>query len=106
MLIRKNLKYPPYYFLVNVKVCSKDYDKASSNANKVVEYLKRKLDNSSIILGPSTALNFRLKNIYRFNITIKYRFDENLKQTLKDLDDIFSTNKDVFLEIDLNPLQL
>lgn len=106
MEIRKKLKYPPYYYLVNIKVCSKDYDKASLNANKVVDYLKRNLDKTSIILGPSTAVNFRLKNIYRFNITVKYRFDENLKKTLKDLDDIFSINKDVFLEIDLNPLQL
>jgi len=106
MIIRKKLKYPPYYYLVNIKVCSKDYDKASLNANKVVDFLRRKLDKTSIILGPSTALNFRLKNVYRFNITIKYRFDNNLQNTLKDLDDIFSTNKDVFLEIDLNPLQL
>lgn len=106
MIIRKKLKYPPYYYLVNIKVCSKDYDKASLNANKVVDFLRRKLDKTSIILGPSTALNFRLKNVYRFNITIKYRFDNNLQSTLKDLDDIFSTNKDVFLEIDLNPLQL
>jgi len=106
MVIRKKLKYPPYYYLVNIKVCSKDYDKASLNANKVVDFLRRKLDKTSIILGPSTALNFRLKNVYRFNITIKYRFDNNLQSTLKDLDDIFSTNKDVFLEIDLNPLQL
>jgi len=106
MEIRKKLKYPPYYYLVNVKVCSKDYDKASVNANKVVDYLKRNLDKTSIILGPSTAVNFRLKNVYRFNITIKYRFDENIKKTLKDLDEIFSMNKDVFLEIDFNPLQL
>jgi len=74
--------------------------------DEVVDFLRRKLDKTSIILGPSTALNFRLKNVYRFNITIKYRFDNNLQNTLKDLDDIFSTNKDVFLEIDLNPLQL
>lgn len=106
MNIRRILKYPPYYFLVNIKVCSKDYDKASLNANKVVDYLKRNLDKTSIILGPSTAVNFRLKNVYRFNITIKYRFDNNLKKTLRNLDEIFGTNRDVFLEIDLNPLQL
>lgn len=106
MLIRKKLKYPPYYYLVNIKVCSKEYAKASSNANKIIQYLKRNLDNKSIILGPSTALNFRLKNIYRFNITIKYREDNNLKKSLKELDNIFTNIKDVYLEIDLNPLQM
>lgn len=105
MNIRKNLKYPPYYYLVNIKVCSKEYEEASQNATKVVKYLKSHLDSTSIILGPSTAINFRLKNIYRFNITIKYRFDKRLKKTLKELDEIFSINKNVFLEIDLNPLQ-
>lgn len=106
MQIRKVLKYPPYYYLVNIKVGSKDYDKASSNANKVVGYLKKKLSCDSIVLGPSTAVNFRLKNVYRFNITIKYRFDDKLKETLKELDEIFGTDRNVFLEIDFNPLQL
>ena len=106
MRIRKVLKYPPYYYLVNIKVVSKIYENASSNASKVVNYLKKHLASSSIILGPSTAFNFRINNVYRFNITIKYRFDDNLRNTLKELDDIFSTNKDTFLEIDINPLNL
>lgn len=106
MKIRKVLKYPPYYYLVNIKVGSIDYEKASSNANKVVSYLKKKLNSTSIVLGPSTAVNFRLKNIYRFNITIKYKFDDKLKETLKELDEIFGMDKNVFLEIDFNPLQL
>jgi len=106
MNIRKVLKYPPYYYLVNIKVCSKDYDNASKESLKVINFLNRKLDGSSIILGPSTALNFKLKNIYRFNITIKYRFDENIKRVLKELDEIYAVNKNVYLEIDLNPLQL
>lgn len=106
MNIRKLLKYPPYYYLVNIKICSKDYNEASSNATKISNYLRKKLDSSSILLGPSTALNFKLKNIYRFNLTIKYRKDENLKRILKELDEIYATNKNVYLEIDFNPLQL
>lgn len=106
MKIRKILKYPPYYYLVGIKVCSKDYELASKNARKVSDYLKRNLDTSSIILGPSTAANFRLKNIYRFNITIKYRIDKNLKKVIEDLDQIYATDKNVFLEIDFNPLQI
>ncbi len=106
MPIRKVLKYPPYYYLVSIKVCSKKYDQASINAKKVLEYLKKNLAKTSIILGPSTALNFRMNDIYRFSITIKYQFDDYLKETLQTLDEIFGTNKDTFLEIDLNPMQL
>lgn len=106
MAIRKVLKYPPYYYLINIKVASKIYENASSNATKTLNYLKKHLDPNTIILGPSTALNFRINNVYRFNITLKYRFDKNIIPTLKELDNIFSTNKDTFLEIDINPLQL
>lgn len=106
MSARKVLKYPPYYYLVSIKICSKDYKLASMNATKVRDYLKKRIDNASIILGPSTAASFRLKNIYRFGIIIKYRFDKTLKQILKELDNIYATNKDVFLEIDFNPLQV
>lgn len=106
MEVRKKLKYPPFYYLVNIKVGSKDYTKAAKNATKVRDYLKEQLDKSSIILGPSTSLNFKIKNVYRFNITIKYRFDKTIKQVLKNIDEIYSTNKDVFVEIDLNPLSL
>lgn len=106
MQVRKMLKYPPYYFLVNVKVCSKDYNEAREAAGKVGSYLKRHIDETSIILGPSCAANFRLKNVYRFNITIKYKFDESLKKVLRELDEIYASNRNVFLEIDINPLQL
>ena len=106
MKIRKILKYPPYYYLANIKIASKDYNEASKEAIKVKKYLERNLDTSSIILGPSTASNFKRNNIYRFSIIIKYRFDEYLMKSLKELDEIYGTNKNVFLEVDINPLWL
>ena len=104
MKVRKILKYPPYYYLANIKVASKDYNEASRESVKVKKYLESHLDESSIILGPSTASNFKRNNIYRFSITIKYRFDKNLMKTLKELDEIYKTSKNVFLEVDINPL--
>ena len=64
------------------------------------------MDKASIILGPSTASNFKRNNIYRFSITIKYRFDKKLAQVLKELDEIYAPRKDVFLELDINPLKI
>ena len=104
MKIRKILKYPPYYYLANIKIGSIDYNEASREASKVKKYLENHLDKTSIILGPSTASNFKRNNIYRFSITIKYRFDEYLMKVLKELDEIYGTNKNVFLEVDINPL--
>ena len=89
MKIRKILKYPPYYYLANIKIASKDYESSSKEAIRVKKYLEQNLDLSTILLGPSTASNFKRNNIYRFSITIKYRFDSHLMQTLKELDEIY-----------------
>ena len=101
-IIRK-LKYHPYYYLVSIKVASKYYEEASKEATKVANYLKQNLGSETIILGPSTAAVFKFNNIYRFQIIIKYRFDDKLIPTLKDLQSIFNTNNKVNLEIDLSP---
>ena len=103
MDIRRKLKYPPYYYLASIKVASKYYEEASKEATKVANYLKQNLGSETIILGPSTAAVFKFNNIYRFQIIIKYRFDDKLIPTLKDLQNIFNTNNKVNLEIDLSP---
>ena len=106
MDIRKKLKYPPYYYLVSIKIASKYYEEASKEATKVAQYLKQHLNEETIILGPSTAAVFKFNNIYRFQIIIKYRFEDKLIPTLKDLQEIFNANPKVNLEIDLSPNRL
>ena len=106
MNIRKKLNYPPYYYIVGIKVCSKDYELASKNATKIANYLKNNIDRTSILLGPSTASMFRLNNIYRFQITIKYKFDNKLFNAIKFIDNMFINEKDVYIEIDNNPISL
>ena len=103
---RKIMKYPPYYFLVSLKVVSNDYKKALDNSTKVVNYLKNNLDKTSIVLGPTTANIFKFNNMYRFQIVIKYRFDNYLIKVLNYLDNIFINMSDVNLEIDINPLNI
>lgn len=106
MNIRKTLKYPPYYYLASVKITSKEYELASNEARKVYKYLKNNIDSSSLILGPTTAQMFKLNNIYRFQIIIKYRFDDKLNEVLKDLDTMYIGNNNVGIEIDINPLRI
>ena len=106
MTIRKKLKYPPYYFLTSIKIISPEYELASKEATKVKSFLEKKLQKSTIILGPTTANVFRINNTYRFQIIIKYQKDDQLEKALKDLEQIFITNKKVYLEIDNNPLKV
>ena len=103
MKIRKKLSYPPYYYLVSIKVISKDYELAQKESQHVANYLQNHLENTTIILGPTTAAIFRKNNTYRFQILIKYKYDSKLYKTLKELDNIFVYLKNVYIEIDLNP---
>lgn len=106
MQVRKTLKYPPYYYLVNIKVASKEYREIEKEASRIKKYLEKNLDSSSIILGPSPASNFKRNNIYRFSLIVKYRFDKNIREVLKNLEGVYAANKKVFLEIDFNPLHI
>lgn len=103
MAIRKKLKYPPYYYLVLVRVCSREYEDASVEVNKVANFLRSHLGSESIVLGPTTAGVFRINNVYRFQIVIKYRFDEALKPTLKEIDEMYINHKTVYVEVDIDP---
>ena len=103
MLNRRQLKYPPYYYLTSIKVLSRYYEEASKEANKVANYLKKYLDKETIVLGPTTANIFRINNVYRFQIIIKYKFDKYLNKVIYDLDQLYILNKKVYLEIDMNP---
>jgi len=103
MDIRKKLGYPPYYFLISIKVVSKIYEDASQESRKVVDYLKKHLNSESVVLGPTTASMFKVNNKYRFQIVIKYRFDKNIIDVLTNLNEIIASNKNVNLEVDINP---
>ena len=105
MNIRKTLKYPPYFYLTIIKIASKDYNMASSEISKVYSFLNKNLNNV-IMLGPTTAPMFKVNGIYRFQIILKYKNYEFIKNTLISLDDLYKANTKVNLEIDNNPSRL
>ena len=49
---------------------------------------------------------FKLNNVYRFQILIKYKVDPALQKTLRELDEIYMLNNKANIEIDNNPLQV
>ena len=106
MNFRKKLKYPPYYYLVSLKVIGTNYDTTIENSKKVKKYLDNNLSNEFLILGPTMANVFKFNNEYRMQIIIKYKKEDNLLKVLKELDNIFIMNKDTRLEIDFDPLNI
>ena len=105
MSIRKMLKYPPYYYLTTVKIISDKYELARDEANNVKNYLTRNLNEGIIVLGPSTASVFKLMNKYYFQIILKYKNEANMLEVLKNINEMYITNK-VSVDININPLNL
>ena len=103
MDIRRKLKYPPYYFLCYLKISGKDDNYILNEANKIKRSLERNLS-STIILGPSPATVFKINNIYRYGIIMKYKNSKDLYDVLKKIMNHYQSNNKVVIDIDFNPI--
>ncbi len=103
MNIRRTLGYPPYYFLVSIKVISKNYDLVKKESNVIAYKLKDNLKNT-IVLGPSIGSTFKVNNTYRFGITLKYKKEDNLYPFLTRLLEYYKSNSNISIDIDFNPI--
>jgi primosomal protein N' (replication factor Y) len=101
--LRKKFKYPPYYYLVNVKVSGKNLDKVFKESTNVYNYLKNNLLEETIIFNPTPSSIFRVNNTYTYQILIKYKYDGYLNIALKKLDEMYATNNSVDFTLDFNP---
>lgn len=102
MEVRRKLSYPPYYYLIYIKVIGKDYNKISIESNKIASILTRELKNSKI-LGPTTCSVFKLNGLFRFGIIIKYKKEEKMEEVLQSLVNHYKDNQTVKVDIDINP---
>ena len=91
--------------MASIKIISKDYDKAKEESNKVGGLLRTKLTNSTI-LGPTVCSVFKMNNLYRFNIIIKYKKEDNLYPTLEYLQEHYKNSNNVKIDIDFNPINI
>lgn len=102
MEVRRKLSYPPYYYLIYIKVIGKNYNKISIESNKIANILTRELKNSKI-LGPTTCSVFKLNGLFRFGIIIKYKKEEKMEEVLQSLVNHYKGNQTVKVDIDINP---
>ena len=102
LAIRKKLKYPPYYYLCNIRIRGKDSNYIYNEANKIKRCLERNLNNM-IVLGPSTSSVFK---IYRYNILIKYKQLDTLYEILNKIIEHYKSNSKIKVDIDFNPSQM
>ena len=101
MNIRKKLKYPPYYYITYVRISGKREETCYKEALKIKKIFERYLDNT-IILGPTST--FKLNNTYRYGLTLKYKRQDNLKEILNRVIDVYKSNNFVTIDINFNPI--
>ena len=106
MKIRKQLNYSPYYYIILIRISTKDYELSFQEAKKVGDYLRKNLSTNTYILGPTMANIFRVDNVYYQQCIIKYKKDDKLKSTLLNLDKHYKGNSKVSVEIDIDPSRL
>ena len=73
------------------------------------EWSRRQNDRNlknTIILGPSNSSIFRVNNIYRYNIILKYKKDDNLYNVLEKIVEHYKVDVKVKIDIDFNPSQM
>ena len=105
MAIRKMMKYPPYYYLVLVKISGKDENSCLKEAVRCERVLRKYLD-KTILLGPTKAIIFKKMNIYTYQIILKYQYQDNLYEILDKLLNYYATKKIVEVSVTFNPVHL
>lgn len=102
MNIRHELKYPPYYYLIYIRISGKDPDICYKESLKITKALEKYLT-KTIILGPSAAPLFKVNNIYRYGIILKYQKEPDLNNILNKMIDAYKTNRKVTIDLNFNP---
>ena len=101
IIIRKKLNYPPFCLLVAVRIITSNYDLGYESITKIKNYLNKNLKET--VLGPSVSL--KIKNIYKFQVIIKYKERENVYKILNEVYKHYKSSK-LKLEVDFNPNRL
>lgn len=100
--VRKRLYYPPYSFIALIKVGGKDFKETINESNKIASYVRNKL-RREIVLGPSVSSLSKINNIYYFEIIIKYRGKEEVRNVLNEVRSLVENNNKIKVEFDINP---
>lgn len=85
MTLRREWRYSPYYYTVQIKIGHQDEAQAAKVAYQLAEWLKPQMDEQTILLGPSSGSIARLKNKYYYRLVLKYRHSGQLFHALTEL---------------------
>ncbi|KKI92557.1 primosomal protein N' [Bacillus sp. SA1-12] len=106
MLTRKNLSYPPYYYLALLTISHPEITKVVAVTEQIVQFLRRNVENETKILGPVASPIPRIKDRYRYQCMVKYKREKNLYETLRKIIEHYQqemSSDQLIISIDLSP---
>ncbi len=106
--IRKEMKYPPFYKLINIIISSPNDIEANKYSYGVAKELKRSLNGTNAdIIGPGPAILEKAKNLYRYQIVIKLlEVDQSyIKGIISNISKKIK-KQTVFISVDVDPVSL
>lgn len=106
MSLRRMSQYSPYYFLTKVSVSHANEMTAAKKIQEFINFLKPALSSQAIVLGPTPKSIARTHNRYHFQVLIKYKKEEQLKEKCHEL--LMNTQKEqakgLYISIDYQPI--
>lgn len=108
MLMRKAHHYPPFYYLALITISHEQLMNVVSATEKIAAFVRSRLSNHAVVLGPAASPIPRINNRYRYHCLIKYKREPELIKTLKTILDQYQADpkSGLLVSIDVNPFIL
>lgn len=104
MLFRQKGKYPPFCHLVSIIIQSRNEELIHQTAVEIKDYLVKHVSHS-LILGPAKSSIFKMQDIYRERILIKFTHSQDIYDPLHTISDYYNKKQKgkVSVVCDFNP---
>lgn len=108
MMMRKSHHYPPFYYLALITISHEELITVVSATEKIAAFVRSRLSNHAVVLGPAASPIPRINNRYRYHCLIKYKREPELNKTLKAILDQYQNDpkSGLLVSIDVNPFIL
>ena len=104
MLYRQKAKYPPYCHLVSLLIQAKNEDCLHQTSLDIKAYLQSHI-RKAMVLGPAKSGIYKMNDIYRERILIKFIHSEDIYESLNVINDYYNKKQKgkVTVICDFNP---
>lgn len=105
MAVRHAGNYAPYYYTVQIQASHSDENETAKQMFQIAKWLRRRVGDDVIILGPSPKPIAKLRNRYYFQIILKLKKRDSVDSLLDELQHRAQKVKDgLQLSIDRDPV--